>query len=94
VVPLLLILAGGVALLASTAALWLQRKRWGDRRFFAGLVTAAVTTSLFSVVIWAATLIAQIAHLTLVWALVAVLGLLFAVRLYRELRLPPSSEAR
>jgi cobalamin biosynthesis protein CobD/CbiB len=90
-VPLLLMLAGGIALLASTAALWLQRRRWSDRRFFAGLVATAVTLSLFSVVIWAATLIASIAPLALIWALVAVLALLFAVRLYRELLLPPSN---
>ncbi len=57
----LLICAGGVGVVTATAALWLQGRRRVDRRFFAGLVAAAVTLSLFSVVAWAATMIARAA---------------------------------
>ena len=51
--PNLLLLASGVGLGAATAALWVQRWRRADHRFFAGLVSIAVTMSLFSVVTWA-----------------------------------------
>jgi len=87
-------LAGGVGLVTATAALWLQRRRRVDRRFFAGLVATAVTLSVFSVVAWAATVIARVAPLALTWALVGTLALLFALRLYRELQLPPPGEPR
>jgi len=90
----LLICAGGVGVVTATAALWLQGRRRVDRRFFAGLVAAAVTLSLFSVVAWAATMIARVAPLPLTWVFVGTLALLFALRLYRELRLPPPSEPR
>jgi cobalamin biosynthesis protein CobD/CbiB len=93
-VPNLLMVAGGAGLVTATAALWLQRRRRVDRRFFAGLVATAVTLSLFSVVTWAATVIARLAPLALTWAFVGALALLFALRLYRELRLPPPSEPR
>jgi len=58
-VPNLLMLASGVGLVAATVALWIQG--WGrpDHRFFAGLISIAVTLSLFSVVAWAATAIAR-----------------------------------
>jgi cobalamin biosynthesis protein CobD/CbiB len=81
-VPSLLILASGVGLVAATAALWVQGWRRTDHRFFAGLISTAVTLSLFSVVAWAATAIAPL-PLTLV--LVGTLALLFALRLYRQL---------
>jgi hypothetical protein len=93
-VPNLLMVAGGAGLVTATAALWLQARRRVDRRFFAGLVATAVTLSLFSVVTWAATVIARVAPLALTWAFVGALALLFALRLYRELRLPPPSEPR
>ena len=92
--PNLLMVAGGAGLVTATAALWLQARRRVDRRFFAGLVAPAVTLSLFSVVTWAATVIARVAPLALTWAFVGALALLFALRLYRELRLPPPSEPR
>jgi hypothetical protein len=50
-------LASGVGLVAATAALWvqgLQGQRRADHRFFAGLISIAVTLSLFSVVTCAA----------------------------------------
>jgi hypothetical protein len=93
-VPNLLMVAGGAGLVTATAALWLQARRRVDHRFFAGLVATAVTLSLFSVVTWAATVIARVAPLALTWAFVGALALLFALRLYRELRLPPPSKPR
>jgi hypothetical protein len=88
-VPNLLMLASGAGLVAATAALWVQGWRRADHRFFAGLISIAVTLSLFSVVAWAAT---AIAPLLLTWALVGALALLFAVRLFRELQELPLGE--
>jgi hypothetical protein len=85
-VPILLILASGVGLVAATAALWVQGWRQADHRIFAGLISIAVTLSLFSVVAWAAT---AIASLSLTWVFVGTLALLFALRLYRELQKSP-----
>jgi hypothetical protein len=59
-------LASGVGLVAATAALWVQGWRRADHRFFAGLISIAVTLSLFSVIAWAAT---AIAPLPLTWVL-------------------------
>ena len=84
--PNLLMFANGVGLVAATAALWVQGQRRADHRFFAGLISTAVTSSLFSVVTWAAT---AIAPLPFTWVLVGTLALLFALRLYRELQEPP-----
>jgi hypothetical protein len=85
-VPNLLILASGVGLIAATAALWVQGWRRADYRFFAGLISIAVTLSLFSVVAWAAIVIAPY---PLTWLGVGMLALLFALRLYRQLQQPP-----
>ena len=87
--PNLLMLASGVGLVAAIAALWVQGWQRADHRFFAALISIAVTLSLFSVVAWAA---AAIAPLPLTWVLVGTLALLFALRLYRELQEPPSGE--
>jgi len=46
----LLVLASGVALVAATAALGVQKWRRVDRRLFAGLISIAATSILFSVV--------------------------------------------
>jgi hypothetical protein len=86
----LLILAGGAGLIAATA-LWLQTRRV-NRRCFAGLVSIAVTLSLFSVFAWAATAIAKVAPVALTWAFIGTLAVIFALKLYRELQSPPSSE--
>jgi hypothetical protein len=88
-VPNLLILASGIGLAAASAALWVQGWRRADHRLFAGLISIAVTLSLFSVVAWAAI---AIAPLRLTWVLVGALALLFALRLYRELQEPPPSQ--
>jgi hypothetical protein len=93
-VPELLMLTGAAGLAAAIAALWLHGGRRGDRRYFAGLITTAVTLSLFSVIAWAATVIARIAPLALTWVFVGTLALLFAQRLYRELRAPTPGETR
>ena len=85
----LLMLACCVALVAATAALWVQGWRRPDHRLFTGLISIAVTLSLFSVVAWAAT---AIAPFPLTWVLVGTLALLFALRLYRELQEPPPGE--
>ena len=88
--PNLLVFASGVGLGAATAALWVQRWRRADHRFFAGLVSIAVTMSLFSVVTWAAIAIAPLPVTGLV---VGTLALLFALRLYRELQKPPDESS-
>jgi len=93
-VPNLLMFASGVGLIAATAALWVQGWRRTDCRFFAVLISIAVTSILFSVVAWAATEIAQVAPLPLTWIFVATLALLFSLRLYRQLQDQPSGEAR
>lgn len=61
--PHLLMLASGVALASATAALWVRGWRRAYRRFFALLVSIAVTVSLFSVVAWGASEVAQVAPL-------------------------------
>jgi hypothetical protein len=88
--PDLLMLASGVGLVAATAALWVLGWRRSDHRFFAGLISIAVTLSLFSVVAWAA---AAIAPLPFAWVVIGALALLFALRLYRELQKPPPGES-
>jgi len=88
-VPELLIVTGSVGVASAAAALCLQGRQRIDRRCFAGLVALAAASSLFSVLAWAATAVARIAPLPLTWAFVATLPVLFAVRLYRELQVPP-----
>jgi len=85
----LLMLACCVGFVAATAALWVQGWRQADHRLFAGLISIALTLSLFSVVAWAAT---AIAPSPLTWVLVGTLAVLFALRLYRELQEPPPGE--
>jgi uncharacterized membrane protein YeaQ/YmgE (transglycosylase-associated protein family) len=85
----LLVTVGLIGLLAATVALCLHRRRI-NRRFFAGLIAIAATSSLFSFLGWAATAVGRFAPLPLLWALIGALTLVFAVRLYREL-LPASS---
>jgi hypothetical protein len=78
-----------VALFAATAALLVQGWRRVDRRIFAGLISIAVTSILFSVVAWTAT---AIAPLPFTWVLVGTFALLFGLRLYRQLQMPPPDE--
>ena len=88
--PNLLMLASGAGLVAAIAALWVQGWRRADHRFFAALISIAVTLSLFLVVTWAAI---AIAPLPLTGLFVGTLALLFALRLYRELQKPPPDES-
>ena len=92
--PRVLMLAGVVGFAAATAALWLHSKQRIERRWFAVLITLAVTSSLFSLVTWAATAFVRTAPVLLTAAPVGTLGVIFALRLYRELHLPPDSEPR
>src|SRR5215469_6291052 len=53
-----------------------------------GLLILAVTVILFSLIAWAATVM-TVAPLLLTWGFVGALALMFALRLYRELRTLP-----
>ena len=89
----LLMLAGGMGIVSATTALWMQGRRMLPQRTFALLVSFTVTLILFSLIALAAAAIATIAQLLLTWVLVAALALLFAVRLYRELRALPATDS-
>jgi hypothetical protein len=86
--------AASVGVVTAGGALWVQSRRHIDRRLFAGLVAAAVTLSLCSLLVWATTSIGRMVSLPLTWAFVSVLIVLFALRLYRELRVLPRNEPR
>jgi hypothetical protein len=86
----LLMLAGGMGIASATAALWMQGRQMVHQRIFAALVSIAVTVILFSVIAWAAAAIRVVASVPLTWVLVCTLALLFALRLYRELRALPA----
>jgi hypothetical protein len=88
----LLMVAGGMGIVSATTALWMQGRRMLDQRIFALLVSFTITLILFSLVAWAAVAIATIAPLLLTWALFGALALLFAFRLYREVRALPAMD--
>jgi len=88
-VPGLLIAAGGVGLVAASAALWLESRGRIGRRCFAGLLALAIGSSVFSLLAWAATAMARIASLPLSWSIAVALAVLIALRLYRELQVLP-----
>jgi hypothetical protein len=90
----LLMLAGGMSIVSATTALWMQGRRMLPQRVFALLVSFTVTLILFSLIAWAAAAVAVIAPLLLTWILVGALALLFALRLYRELRALPAMDSR
>jgi hypothetical protein len=81
-----------MGLISATTALWMQGRRMLHHRVFALLVSFTVTLVLFSLI--AAALIVIIAPLPLTWVLVGTLALLFALRLYRELRSLPAMDLR
>jgi hypothetical protein len=83
-----LMLAGVIGLIAATTALWAQGRAMIHQRIFAGLISLAVTVILFSLIAWAAAMV-TIAPLLLTWVLVGAFALMFALRLYRELRTLP-----
>jgi hypothetical protein len=83
----ILLFAGVIGFVAATAALWARGRVMIDQRVFAGLVSLAVTVILFSLIGWvAAVFVIAPRHLT--WVFVGAFALLFASRLYRELRSP------
>ena len=84
-----LMLAGVIGLIAATAALWAQGRAMIHQRIFAGLISLAVTLVLFSLIAWAAAAMVTVAPLLLTWAFVGAFALMFALRLYRELRTLP-----
>jgi hypothetical protein len=85
----LLILAGVIGLIAASAALWAQGRAMIHQRIFAGLISLAVTVILFSLIAWAAAAAVTVAPLLLTWVFVGAFALMFALRLYRELRTLP-----
>ena len=89
----LLMVAGGMGVISATTALWMQGRRMLHHRVFALLVSFTVTLILFSLVAWAAALIVAIAPLSLTGVFVGTLALLFALRLYRELRALPAADS-
>ena len=86
----LLMLAGGMGIASATAALWMQGRRMVHQRVFAGLVSITVTVVLFSVIAWAAAAVMTSKLIPAIWLLVGTLALMFALRLYRELRTLPA----
>ena len=90
----LLMVAGTMGIVSATAALWVHARRMLHQRIFALLVSFAVTVILFSLIAWAAAVIVTIAPLPLTWVFVSTLALLFALRLYRELRALPAMDPR
>ena len=90
----LLMVAGGMGVISATTALWMQGRRMLHHRVFALLVSLTVTLILFSLIAWAAALIVTIAPLPLTWVPIGTLALLFALRLYRELRSLPAMDLR
>ena len=90
----LLMVAGGMGVISATTALWMQGRRMLHHRVFALLVSFTVTLILFSLIAWAAALIVTIAPLLLTWVFVGTLAMLFALRLYRELRALPAMDPR
>jgi hypothetical protein len=85
----LLIAAGAVGVVAATAALWLEARRRIGRRCFAGLLALSIASSAFSGLAGVATAIPRTVPFLVTWAVVIALAVLFAVRLYRELRVSP-----
>jgi len=89
----LLMVAGGTGIVSATTTLWMQGRQMLHHRAFALLVSFTITLILFSLIAWAAAAIVAVAPLLLTWVLVASLALLFAVRLYRELRALPATDS-
>jgi hypothetical protein len=89
----LLMLAGGMGIASASAALWMQGRRMVDQRVFAALVSITVTVVLFSVIAWVAAAFMAGASIPAIWLLVGALALMFALRLYSELRTPPAIDS-
>ena len=90
----LLLIAAAMGVVSATTALWMRGRRMLHQRIFALLVSFTITVILFSLVAWAAAAIVAIAPLSLTWVFVGTLALLFALRLYREVRTLPEMNPR
>ena len=90
----LLMVAGGMGIVSATTTLWMQGRQMLHHRAFALLVSFTITLILFSLIAWAAAVIVAIAPLLLTWVFVGTLAVLFALRLYRELRALPAMDPR
>jgi hypothetical protein len=90
----LLMIAGAMSIVSATTALWIHGRRMLHQRIFALLVSFAVTLILFSLIAWAAAAFVTIAPLSLTWVFVSTIAVLFALRLYRELRALPEMDPR
>ena len=88
----LLMVAGGMGIVSASTTLLMHGRRMLNQRVFALLVSFTVTLILFSLIAWAAAAIAAIAPLLSTWVFVGTLALLFALRLYRELRALPAMD--
>jgi hypothetical protein len=86
--------AGGMSIVSASTALWMHGRQMPHQRIFALLVSFAVTAILFSLIAWAVAVAVGIAPLSLTWVFVVTLALLFALRLYRELRDLPAMDPR
>jgi cobalamin biosynthesis protein CobD/CbiB len=84
-----LMLAGVISLIAATTALWAQGRAMIHQRIFAGLISLAVTVVLFSLIAWATAAVMAFAPVLPTWVFVGAFALVFARRLYRELRTLP-----
>jgi hypothetical protein len=87
-----LMLAGLIGLIAAAAALWAQGRAMIHQRVFAALISLAVTVILFSLIVWATAAVMSFAPLLPTCVFVGVFALLFARRLYRELRTVPEAD--
>jgi hypothetical protein len=85
----LLMVAGGMGIVSASTTLLMHGRRMLNQRVFALLVSFTVTLILFSLIAWAA---AAIVPLLSTWVFVGTLALLFALRLYRELRALPAMD--
>jgi hypothetical protein len=90
----LLMITGAMSIISATTALWIHGRRMLHQRIFALLVSFAVTLILFSLIAWVAAAIVTIAPLSLTWVFVSTIAVLFALRLYRELRALPEMDPR
>ena len=85
-IELLLTVASGCAIACAALALCVHGRQMLHQRIFAVLVSVAITVMVFSMIAWGALAVAAEAPVLMTWAFVGMLALLFAVRLYRELR--------
>ena len=89
-----LIVLSAMGIASATTALWIESRPKLRQRLFVPLISFSVTVSLFSMIAWTADAIVAVVPLWLTRVLVGALALLFALRLYRELRSLPATDWR